>query len=298
MASPDGSGGAAEGAGAATEAGKETGHRQRTDHSKSSKMKDAVHQWDKIREEYANNNLDMSKWGEICHRGMPSRAKFAKLRNINPDTFARYAHNNKSRRTLIGSKLGRPTLEAAAARQAANDRARMIRQREEAEEWQKQQQWLDKLLNTPGPEQYFYDDCQQTAPFIYRAFYDPPPYGREEFREEREARHHTMVRQILRSRAFQLSLYLKKKGIIDCVYRGKVGKFRPYRHMMDPENPKYAPPSHLWGRIPNASYYCKTDYIKWCRGFKREMKKNEELRDNYGHIPVWKKRNIPEDAKP
>ena len=40
MASPDGSGGAAEGAGAATEAGKETGHRQRTDHSKSSKMKD------------------------------------------------------------------------------------------------------------------------------------------------------------------------------------------------------------------------------------------------------------------
>ena len=114
-------------------------------------MGDAVAQWDKIQEEFASNTLDMSKWGEIFYGGQPSREKFAKLIcNINSKTFAKYAHNNKASRTLVGSKRGRPTREAAASKQAAKDRARMIRwQKKQAEEL-KQQQLLNNLVNTPG----------------------------------------------------------------------------------------------------------------------------------------------------
>ena len=303
MANPDGSEGTPEGAGAATGAGKETGHRQITYHSNSSKsskmgMGDAVAQWDKIQEEFASNTLDMSKWGEIFYGGQPSREKFAKLIcNINPKTFAKYAHNNKASRTLVGSKRGRPTREAAASKQAAKDRARMTRwQKKQAEEL-KQQQLLNNLVNTPGPEKDFYDLCQQTNPFIYRAFYYPPPFGREELPWEREARRHTMLRKVVKSRGFQLGLYLKKKGIIDHVYTGKVGKFDLYRHMMHPENSDYAPPSHLWGRIPNASCIWKSDYIKWCGNYERELEDNEELQSNHGNH-LFHKRNIPEDAKP
>ena len=50
----------------------------------------------------------MKEWGTILFtRGSPSKRKFAEVVKINPSTFQNYAHNETSKRTQIGSKLGR-----------------------------------------------------------------------------------------------------------------------------------------------------------------------------------------------
>ena len=91
-------------------------NQQRTDWSKDDRMKDAVEEWDNIMRLWKNGELDMDKWGRVFTRGKPSKRKFAaEFKNINPDTFQRYAHDDLTKRRKIGTKLGRNKIEKVKA---------------------------------------------------------------------------------------------------------------------------------------------------------------------------------------
>lgn len=66
----------------------------RTNYSKDDKMKNAVEEWDTIK------NQDI----------VPSKAAFARERDIHPHTFAVYVHDDPSKRRKIGSRTGKKSL--------------------------------------------------------------------------------------------------------------------------------------------------------------------------------------------
>ena len=74
-------------------------------------MMKAVAQWDEIQILWnSRDGLDMKHWEEedIFTNGIPSRKKFAEnIAQIKPKTFEKYAHYNVSKRSKLGSKLGR-----------------------------------------------------------------------------------------------------------------------------------------------------------------------------------------------
>ena len=69
----------------------------RTDWSKDSRMHDAVDEWDKIR----------------LTANPPSRALFAKSKNIDVKTVGAYAHSDPKQRRALGSKMGKKSLVTA-----------------------------------------------------------------------------------------------------------------------------------------------------------------------------------------
>ena len=72
------------------------------------KMREAVSKWDEIMVQLKRGDLDMKEWGTILFtRGSPSKRKSAEIAKMNPSSFQNYAHNETSKRTHIGSKLGR-----------------------------------------------------------------------------------------------------------------------------------------------------------------------------------------------
>ena len=110
-------------------------HKQkRTDWSKNDNMMKAVAQWDEIQILWnSRDGLDMKHWEEedIFTNGIPSRKKFAEnIAQIKPKTFEKYAQYNVSKRSKLGSELGRKKQEGTKemTTKKAKERARKTSQ--------------------------------------------------------------------------------------------------------------------------------------------------------------------------
>ena len=93
-----------------------------TDYSASSKMADAVRRkWNELLTLHKRGELDMDEWRDkMFTNGVPSKRKFAeKVVNLPASSFRRYVNDDESKRTKLGTKLGRKrkddsiTVEAA-----------------------------------------------------------------------------------------------------------------------------------------------------------------------------------------